>query len=139
MQVALSAADRAALETIVHQLEAAWNAMDGAGFAAPFAADADFVNIRGEHFHGRPAIAAGHTAIFNSIYAGSTNHCAVEDVRLLRPEVAVVRVHATLDVPQGPFKGRLRARFSMVLTKENGAWEIASFHNTLEVAPGARS
>ena len=63
----------------------------------------------------------------------------IEDVRLLRPEVALVRVHAMLEVPQGPLKGRHRARFSMALTKENGAWEIASFHNTLEAAPGARS
>src|SRR5687767_4402615 len=52
--------DRAALENIVGQLEAAWNAMDGSAFAGPFADDADFVTIRGEHFRGRPAIANGH-------------------------------------------------------------------------------
>jgi hypothetical protein len=59
----LASADRAALEKIVRQLEAAWNAMDGSAFAAPFAAEADFVNIRGDHFRGRAAIAAGHAAI----------------------------------------------------------------------------
>ena len=135
----LTAADRAALESVVLQLEDAWNAMDGAAFAAPFAVDADFVNIRGEYFRGRPAIAGGHAAIFKTIYAGSTNKYIVEGLRLLRPEVALVRVHATLDTPQGPLKGRHSARFSMVLTKENGAWEIVSFHNTLEMAPGART
>ena len=81
----LSAADRAALETTVRQLEIAWNAMDGAAFGASFAADADFVNIRGEHFRGRAAIAAGHAAIFKTIYAGSTNHYIVEDVPLCVP------------------------------------------------------
>jgi uncharacterized protein (TIGR02246 family) len=35
---------------IVNELEKGWNAADGAGFARPFAEDADFVNIRGEHF-----------------------------------------------------------------------------------------
>jgi uncharacterized protein (TIGR02246 family) len=134
----LAPADRVALENIVRQLEAAWNAMDGAAFAAPFAAEADFVNIRGEHFCGQAAIAAGHTAIFQTIYAGSTNHYTVEGARLLRPEVALVRVHSMLDAPQGPLAGRHRARFSLVLTKEGGGWEIAAFHNTLEAAPGPR-
>jgi uncharacterized protein (TIGR02246 family) len=132
----LAPADRAALENIVRQLEAAWNAMDGSAFAAPFASEADFVNIRGEHFRGQAAVAAGHAAIFRTIYAGSTVHFTVEGARLLRPEVALVRVHSILDVPQGPLSGRLRARFSLVLTKERAGWEIAAFHNTLEAAPG---
>ena len=125
-------ADRAAIERIVGQLQDAWNAMDGTAFAAPFAVDADFVNIRGEHMRGRNVIAAGHTGIFQTIYAGSTNHYTVEAVRLLRPDVVLVHVHALLDAPQGPLAGRHGARFSLVLTKESGGWEIASFHNTLE-------
>lgn len=76
--------DRAGLERIVAQLEAAWNAMDGPAFAARFAFDADFVTIRGEHFRERPAIAAGHSAIFRTNYAGSTNRLTVENARLLR-------------------------------------------------------
>jgi uncharacterized protein (TIGR02246 family) len=127
-----SALDRAALESVVHQLEAAWNAMDGAAFAAPFAADADFVNIRGEHFRGRPAIADGHTAIFQTVYEGSTNNMTIEDIRLLRPEVALLRVHSLLDTPRGPLAGRHGARFSLVLTKESSGWKIAALHNTLE-------
>jgi uncharacterized protein (TIGR02246 family) len=126
--------DLAELERIVGWLEAAWNAMDGAAFAAPFAADADFVTIRGEHFRGRPAIAAGHAAIFRTIYAGSTVELAVEMARLLRPEVALVHVRSLLHAPRGPLAGRHAARFSLVLTKEPGGWEIASLHNTLEAA-----
>jgi uncharacterized protein (TIGR02246 family) len=110
--------------------------MDGSAFAAPFAADADFVNIRGEHFQGRDSIAVGHAAIFQTIYAGSTNRYTVEAARLLRPDVALVRVHATLDVPEGPLAGHHRARISLVLTKERDGWEIAAFHNTLEASPG---
>lgn len=135
MSVGLAAADRAALENTVRQLEAAWNAMDGPAFAAPFAADADFVTIRGEHFRGQAAIAAGHAAIFRTIYAGSTNHYELETARLLRPDVALVHVHSTLDASHGPLAGRHTARFSLVLTKETGRWEIAALHNTLEAAP----
>jgi uncharacterized protein (TIGR02246 family) len=128
--------DRAALAGIVRHLEAAWEAMDGAAFAAPFADDADFVNIRGEHVRGRSAIAAGHSAIFRTIYAGSTTRMTVEAARLLRPEVALVHVHSLLDAPHGPLAGRHHARFSMVLTKEPGGWRIAAFHNTLESGDG---
>ncbi len=116
MPADLSPDDRAALESI--------------------AADADFVNIRGEHFRGRPAIDAGHTAIFQTIYAGSTNVYTVESARLLQPDVALVHVHSLLDAPHGPLAGRHGARFTLVLTKEPGGWEIAALHNTLEAAQG---
>jgi uncharacterized protein (TIGR02246 family) len=135
--ISVPAADRAAIDDIVAKLEGAWNALDGAAFAAPFAADADFVNIRGEHFRGRAAIAAGHAEIFRTIYAGSRNQLAVETARLLRPDVALAHVHAVLDVPHGPLAGRHSARFSLVLTKESGGWQIAAFHNTLEPGQGA--
>ena len=130
----LAPGDRAALENIVRRLEAAWNTMDGAAFAAPFANDADFVNIRGEHHQGRPAIAAGHAAIFRTIYAGSHVHFTVESAQLLRPEVALLHVRSVLDAPQGPLAGQHRACFSLALTKELGRWEIAAFQNTLEAA-----
>jgi uncharacterized protein (TIGR02246 family) len=134
----LAAAERESLAAIVRQLEAAWNALDGAAFAAPFAEDADFVNVRGEHFHGRQAIAAGHAGIFRTIYAGSTNQYTFETARLLHAEVALVHVRATLDVPAGPLAGRHAARFSMVLTRRQDGWEIAAFHNTLEAAAPPR-
>ncbi|HEY7482294.1 MAG TPA: SgcJ/EcaC family oxidoreductase [Gemmatimonadales bacterium] len=130
----LGPSDRTAIEDVVSQLEAAWKAGDGAAFAAPFAVDADFVNIRGEHNRGRPAIAAGHAAIFRTVYAGSTTRMTVEAARLLRPEVALVHVHSLLEAPQGPLIGRHAARFSMVLTRQPDGWEIAAFHNTLEAA-----
>ena len=129
-------ADRAAVTAIIAELEAAWNAGDGARFAAPFADDADFVNIRADHFQGRDAIAGGHDGIFRTIYAGSVNGYTVEAVRLLRADVALVRVQAALDVPSGPFAGHHSARFSAVLTREPEGWRIASFHNTL--APPAQ-
>jgi uncharacterized protein (TIGR02246 family) len=134
MPVELNPDDRATLEKIVGRLEAAWNAMDASAFASPFAVDADFVNIRAEHFRGRSTIEAGHAGIFRTIYAGSTNHYTVEDARLLRPDVALVRVRAALEIPQGPLAGRHGACFSLVLTREPTGWEVAAFHNTMEPA-----
>jgi uncharacterized protein (TIGR02246 family) len=136
MPPGLAPEDQAGLERIVNQLEAAWNGMDGSAFAAPFAGDADFVTIRGEHFRGRSAIGAGHAAIFRTIYAGSTVRFTVESARLLRPDVGLLHVRSVLNAPSGPLAGEHSACFSMVLTKERGSWEIAGFHNTLEAAPG---
>jgi uncharacterized protein (TIGR02246 family) len=127
----MNASDRTAIEAIVASLEAAWNAGDGAGFAAPFSSDADFVTIRAEHFRGREAIADAHAGIFRTIYAGSVNHYAVESIRFVRPDVALVHCRATLDAPTGPLAGRNHATFSTVMTREAGGWQVVSFHNTL--------
>jgi uncharacterized protein (TIGR02246 family) len=134
MSADLTAEDRAALVNTVSWLETSWNNMDGPAFAAPFASDADFVTIRGEHFRGRTAIAAAHGAMFRTGYAGSTNQCIVEEIRLLRHEVALVHVYSVLDAPSGSLGGRHGARLSLVLTKEADGWEIAAFHSTMETA-----
>ncbi len=130
MSIEPSQDDRVALEHTVRKLEAAWNALDGTAFAAPFADDADFVNVRGEHHRTRNGIAGGHAGIFSTIYADSRNQYTVESARLLRPDVALVHVRAVLDVPRGPLAGVHNALFSMVLTNEAGSWQIESFHNT---------
>jgi uncharacterized protein (TIGR02246 family) len=138
LNLPLSASDANAIITLVASLESAWNAGDGAAFAAPFTDDAEFVNIRAEHHRGRAAIAAGHRAILATIYAGSSNHYTVETARLLKPDVALVHVLAVLDAPVGPMAGRNRALFSMVLLREGVEWRIASFHNTLQPPAAGR-
>lgn len=126
-----------AISAIVSGMEAAWNSGDGTKFGAPFAADADFVTIRAEHLRGREAISSGHAAIFRTIYAGSVNQFTIESLRFLRPDVALVHVDAVLEAPAGPLAGRHTAKFSAVLTREVGGWQIGSFHNTLTpAAPG---
>ena len=124
--------DRKAIEAIVATLEAAWNAGDARAFASQFAVDADFVNIRAEHFTGREAIAIGHEHIFRTIYAGSINRLTLESVRYVGVGVALAHVRAALEAPAGPMAGSNGAIFSLVLTCEAvGRWRIDSLHNTL--------
>ena len=73
-----------------------WNATDSQAFAAPFAPDADFVNVYGMHARGRDAIAQGHEFILRGPYAGSRVAYTVEAVRLLRPDVALAHVGGTV-------------------------------------------
>jgi uncharacterized protein (TIGR02246 family) len=125
----------ALVTTFVEKLEQAWNAADGAAFGALFADESDFVNVRGEHHRGATAIARGHQAIFDTIYAGSTVRFRLDIARELAPGTIMAVASSTLDVPAGPLKGIHNARFTMLIVEQGDDWSIAAFHNTL-VAQG---
>ena len=131
-------ADEAAIRENVRQMEAGWNAKDGALFAKPFAADADYVVINGMYLKGRQAIAEGHQRIFETFYKESTLSLSVKQVRLLRPDVAVVHLTGSNKTPRGSETRVSEAIITLVMTKENGEWKIAAFQNTGMNAAGAR-
>lgn len=118
-------------ETILRQLEDAWNAADAAGFAAAFTQDADFVDIRGDYHRGQPAIQGGHHHILSTVYQGSRVRYQLVGARRLTDDVYLVRNGATLDVPGGPMQGTNRATSTLVLVRAPDGWRIAAFHNTL--------
>jgi uncharacterized protein (TIGR02246 family) len=119
------------ISKIVNELEKAWNAANGAGFARPFAEDADFVNIRGEYFRTREAIARGHQAIFDTIYKGSIVHYQVIGLRALATGVLLAHVKSTLKAPSGPLTGEHNSVFTIVVVEDKGVWHIAALHNTM--------
>ncbi|MFN2393965.1 MAG: SgcJ/EcaC family oxidoreductase, partial [Pyrinomonadaceae bacterium] len=81
--------DEAAIRQIVHTMESGWNSHDGVMFSSPFAADADYVIVNGDHVSGKPAIEEGHTALFTGIYKESRNKANVKSIRFIRPDVAI--------------------------------------------------
>lgn len=122
--------------TVMKRLQDAWNAADGAAFAAPFAPDADFVNIRGSLHSGQDEIAAGHQQIFDTIYAGSTLEYRLLRARELDDGVILAHVGGTLNVPGGPLAGETNALASLVLVRNgDDDHRVAAFHNTV-VVPG---
>lgn len=123
---------------VAGDLERAWNAGDGDGFARPFTEDADFVNIRGDHFRGREVIARGHQGIFDGIYKGSQVSYEPAGGHSIAPGVRVGHVRGHLRVPSGPLAGELNALATLVLVEQDGQWRIAVFHNTLVAPPTAR-
>ncbi len=127
--------DEATIRENVRQMEAGWNAKSGAQFAKPFAADADYVVINGMYIKGREAIARAHQGIFDTFYKESTLSLSVKQVRMLRPDVAVVHVTGTNKVPRGAETQVSEAILTLVMTKESGGWKIAAFQNT-EVKAG---
>ncbi|GAA3997933.1 SgcJ/EcaC family oxidoreductase [Sphingomonas humi] len=126
-------------EAICAALEAAWNAGDGAAFAANFAEDADFVNVLGHHARGRAEIAVGHQGIFEGVYKGSRNRLQVEDLRSLGGSLSLMHVAAALEVPEGPMAGTHRALMSVVVDDAGTAPRIVALHNTfVRDMPGGR-
>ena len=128
--------DEAAVRAVVKSVEDAWNAHDGKAFAAPFAADADYVVVNGAYLKGREAIEGGHTHIFSTAYKESRNAATIKAVRFLRPDVAVAHVEWNMEVSPGGEKAR--ALNTMVMTKDGGKWSIAAFHNTPVMSQGGR-
>jgi uncharacterized protein (TIGR02246 family) len=119
-----------AQETI-QQLERAWNSADGKAFGAPFAPDADFVDIRGDHHRTREAIAHGHQAILDSIYKDSKIRWELQQARALADGVILAHSLNTLSAPTGPLAGQHQARVSMVIVRTDEGWQITGFQNTM--------
>jgi len=123
-------ADEAAVRQVVQQVQDSWNAHDGKAFAAPFAADADYVVVNGMYIKGRDEIEKGHTGIFATIYKDSRNIGTIKSVRFLRKDVAVVHVAWNLEFTAGGAKRTAQALNTMIMTKDKGKWGIAAFQNT---------
>src|SRR3982750_135670 len=113
----MNANDEQMVSEIVSKLEKAWNAADGRGFAQPFAEDADFVNIRADHFQTRSVIAQGHQNIFDTIYKGSVVRYRLATLREISAKVLLAHVKATLKVPTGPLAGEIDALYSIVVVQ----------------------
>ncbi len=110
--------DETAVRQIVRQVENGWNAHDGKAFAAPFAADADYVVVNGIYAKGRNEIEKGHTGIFTTIYKDSRNAATIKSVRFLRKDVAVVHVEWNLEFSAGSKTQKGHALNTMIMTKE---------------------
>jgi uncharacterized protein (TIGR02246 family) len=119
---------------LVRVLEDAWNNSNSQRFASVFADDADFITVLGKHYNGRQSVDAGHRAIFDTIYKGSHCRYTLEGVRFIRPDVVVVFVRALLELADSR---TISARPTMLLTKENGKWQVGVLQNTVIAAENA--
>ncbi len=122
--------DEQAIQQVLAQLEAAWNASDSETYAALFAEDATFIQIYGGQLDGRRAIEASHRVIFDTIYKGSQAHFTLQSIRPVRPSVAVVFSRAHLTFYQGDETREMGTRPTFIMSKEPAGWQIVAFQNT---------
>jgi uncharacterized protein (TIGR02246 family) len=126
--------DRSAIADVVSGLECAWAAGDRQTWASFFAEDADFTTWFGLYVRGGEAIADVYQEIFDAFYKSSKLRLHVRHLRFLRPDVAVAQFEGTI-VGSGE-QPRAYPRFVPVaiMTKEDGRWRVAVFHNTKDTA-----
>jgi uncharacterized protein (TIGR02246 family) len=129
--------DEAELTGLVDTFVQGWNAGSGEGLARAFALDADFTNVMGLRAHGRDLIARGHSEILATVFRGTRLDAAINQIRYLRPDVAVVDITLTLRgadgqplamFPTGPSSA------GVVATRDAGTWAIAVFRNMIPFA-----
>ena len=123
-------ADEQVIQGILQNLENAWNRYDSVGFADAFVEDANFIHIFGGQLDGRPAIEAAHRHIFDTIYKDSHASFALQSIRFLRPDIAVVFARAQVKFKEGDQAREIETRPTLVLAKEQDKWRIVAFQNT---------
>jgi uncharacterized protein (TIGR02246 family) len=68
----------------------AWNRHDAKAWASPFLPSAEFINILGTPFSGKPAIEGITARIFASIFKDSRDSVTVRKIVWVSPELAIV-------------------------------------------------
>lgn len=129
------------VESIAHRLIEAWNRHDARAFAAAFAADAEFTNVFGMQATGRGKIEEFHAPIFETMFKDS--HLSVERVRsrLVRPDVATLDLRWSMTGARDPLGNewpRRRGLISVVATRDDDEWSIATMHN-MELGEDAKA
>ncbi len=122
--------DERAIQAILEQIEAAWNAYDSAGIAALFAEDANFIHLFGGQLDGRAAIEAAHRVILDTIYKGSDANFMLRSIRFVRPDVAVVFARMQLKFKENNEPREIATRPTLIVVKERENWQIVAFQNT---------
>lgn len=130
------------LRVILREQEEAWNRGDGNAFAKAFTEDSDFVNVRGDVFHGRAEIAARHSAIFSGPFKGSHLSLAIRRLTFLGSDVALIETDHELTNFQrmapgiaATAPGVLRTHMKYVAVKRNGEWALVAAQNTAVSPP----
>lgn len=122
--------DVQAIRQVIAELEAVQS--DADGFTALLTPDAALVNMAGRRVRGRDRIHTAMTQALATPMAQVLTRPEVEDIRFLRPDVAVAacikhvsdeRDDPAIEVPE-------KGRFTLVLVKEQGRWLVSSLQTT---------
>lgn len=139
----MSNADETAILELIEAMTAAWRRGDAEGYGARYQAEATFTNVFGDFYVGRGDFDRRHEEVFAGIFKDTMLSMQIRELRFLRGDIAVADIVTTLagakirppGVEVGP-DGALHSALLMVLTKEQGLWEIAAYHNVWQSAAG---
>jgi len=117
--------DEAAVRDVVRKYVNARELRDANAIEALFTSDADQQTTSGEWRRGRAQIVPGTLA--SSARNTGTRTIAVESVRFLTPDVAIV--DGPYEISSADGAGPRRMRTTIVLTRASGMWRIAAIRN----------
>jgi len=126
--------DEQAVATLVREVEQAWNTHDMRRFAACFAEDADFVNVRGWWWRGRDEIERTHALLHETIFRDSRIGLECAAIKEVGSGVVVAHVKWRMvghevGGPEQTAKPRAGI-WSWVIRDQDGRSEIVASHNT---------
>lgn len=125
-------ADEKAIRQVAKDYETRWNKHDMDAFAELFTDDADWVNVVGMVWRGKPEIMKAHRAFHETNFKDRSVYLDEMTVRFIRPDVAVAIAKWKVDgftAPDGrQFDKGLNVSMLM-FTKQNNRWLIASGEN----------
>jgi uncharacterized protein (TIGR02246 family) len=137
--------DERGVRATVDRLSKAWSARDAAALAECLTADVSFVGLLGERYDGREIVELSYRHVFDTILQGATGVFTVEQVKFLKPDVAVLVQHqkVTSHLPQDAIASTARqrelsdtlhdseARTTFTLVRQGRTWLVAAMHATL--------
>lgn len=121
-----------AARQIVANMEAAWNKHDMQAYGALFHDDAEWINVVGMYWRGKPQIVKAHTAFHETIFKDCRLEGKELTVREVTPDAVVaVWAHAqdAYKTPSGAIQEKTLNRLTLVVTKRNGKWLVSQGHN----------
>ncbi|HEV7705451.1 MAG TPA: SgcJ/EcaC family oxidoreductase [Gemmatimonadaceae bacterium] len=133
----------AEIRALIADQAAAWNRHDAVAWTSRFVPEAEFINILGTPFSGKPAIDGITTRIFASIFKDSHDSVVVQKIMMVTPDLAIAHYEHNVSgytaLPPGiqpsevgaDGKGVLRTRMVYVLKRgKDGKWMIVNGQNT---------
>ena len=127
------AEDEEDIRKIIVEMTEASSRNDARAATRMYAEDADFVTGRGDRFTGRAELERQLAVVFATRGTVSVTTLGVT-VRFIRPDVAIAHVTNELRGligPDGQPRPAQRELSVRVFAKDDGAWRVALFHNTI--------
>ena len=128
----LSPEDDRAIRQVLAAWDVAWNTHNMKALEGLFHEDAEFINVVGMHWRGRPAIVAAHVAYHETIFKDvgmKTDAIALRPLGGVGAIAVVNQTQDTFTTPSGEVVHKHQNKLSYVFTKRAGEWKIAHGQN----------
>lgn len=124
--------DKAAIITVMAEMNSAWARNDADAYGALFTQDATYITFVGTRYSGRADIVECHRTLFAKFLKNTKLAGEITDIRFYGPDTAVVTGRGdTYKGATAPRSSKLSKVQTCTFVREaDGQWRVAAFHNT---------